>query len=440
MAKEANRNLTGWYAVGIMTVAYMFSYIDRQIISLMVGPIREDLGISDSAFSLLVGLAFALFYTVLGIPIARLADASNRRNIIAIGIAFWSVATAACGLAKSFAQLFVARIAVGVGEAALSPAAYSMLADMFPPKKLGRAIGIYGSGVFIGIGLSFIIGAYLVTALEANGGLTLPLFGHLKPWQATFVIVGSPGLIIALFMLTVKEPARSHAATASMPIRDVLGFAMRHRRVYALHFVGFAMITLMFNGIMAWAAEYFIRIHEIPRAEIGPKLGILAAVFGGTGIICGGLFNDWLAARGHADAAIKAGLTGAVLLLPFAIAAPLMADPDVSLALFAPLLFFVSFPFGPAAAGLQLVTPSRMRAQMSAVYLFFVNLTGIGFGGTAVALLTDFVFYDDMKLHWSMACVAAIGGILAITLLALAQKPFRSSIAELADESTAPAN
>lgn len=440
MAKEADKNLTGWYAVSIMTVAYMFSYIDRQIISLMVGPIRADLGISDSAFSLLVGLAFALFYTVLGIPIARLADASNRRNIIAIGIAFWSLATASCGLAKNFAQLFVARIAVGVGEAALSPAAYSMLADMFSPKKLGRAIGVYSSGVFIGIGLSFIIGAYLVTALESNGGLSLPLFGHLKPWQATFVIVGSPGILIALIMLTVKEPARTYAATTSMPIRDVLGFAMRHHRIYALHFIGFAMLTLMFNGIMAWAAEYFIRIHEIPRAEIGPKLGILAAVFGGTGIVCGGLFSDWLAARGHTDAPIKAGLTGTVLLLPFAVAAPLMGDPTVSLALFAPLLFFVSFPFGPAAAGLQLVTPPRMRAQMSAVYLFFVNLTGIGFGGTAVALLTDFVFHDDMRLHWSMASVAAIGGLLAIVLLTLAQRPFRDAIAELADEPVTPAN
>jgi MFS family permease len=440
VAKENNSQLAGWYAVGIMTVAYTFSYIDRQIISLMVGPIREDLGISDSGFSLLVGIAFALFYTVLGIPIARLADARNRRNIIAIGIAFWSLATAACGLAKNFAQLFVARVAVGVGEAALSPAAYSMLADMFSAKRLGRAIGIYSSGVFIGIGLSFIIGAYLVTALEANGGLTLPLFGHLKPWQATFVIVGAPGVIVALLMLTTREPARGHAVRQSMPIREVIGYALRHYRVYLLHFFGFAMVTLLFNGIMAWAAEYFIRIHEIPRADIGPKLGILAAVFGGTGIIAGGLFSDFLAARGHSDAPIKASLAGVVLLLPFAVAAPLVASPDLSLALFAPLLFFVSFPFGPAAAGLQLVTPPRMRAQMSAVYLFFVNLTGIGFGGTAVALMTDFVFHDDMKLHLSMASVAAIGGLLAILLLALAQKPFRSSIAELADASTTTAH
>jgi len=167
-----------WYAVGILTVAYTFSYIDRQILSLMVGPIRADLGISDSAFSLLHGLAFAVFYTLLGVPIGRLADRRNRRNIIALGVAFWSLATVCCGLARSFWQLFAARVAVGVGEAALSPAAYSMLADLFPKEKLGRAIGIYSSGVFVGIGLSFIIGGMLIATIEAMGGITLPVVGH----------------------------------------------------------------------------------------------------------------------------------------------------------------------------------------------------------------------------------------------------------------------
>ncbi len=422
-----------WYAVGVLTVAYTFSYIDRQILSLMVGPIRADLDISDSQFSLLHGLAFAIFYTLLGIPIGRLADRANRRNIIAIGVAFWSLATVCCGLVRSFWQLFAARVAVGVGEAALSPAAYSMLADLFPRERLGRAIGIYSSGVFVGIGLSFIIGGMLIGAIEARGGLTLPLVGHLQAWQATFLIVGAPGILVALAMLTLREPKRlgRDPTVASMPIAEVLRYVLRHRRVYLLHFFGFAMITLLFNGIMAWAAEYFIRIHGVPRATIGPQLGILTVIFGGLGIVCGGLYSDWLASRGHTDAPIRAGLTGAVLLLPVAVAATLVPDPRFSLALFAPLLFFVSFPFGPAAAGLQIMTPPAMRAQMSAVYLFVVNLTGIGFGGTATALVTDFVFADDMMLHWSIATVAAVGGVLSVLLLALARRPFRDSIAEL---------
>lgn len=422
-----------WYAVAVLTVAYTFSYIDRQILALMIGPIRADLGITDSQFSLLHGLAFALFYTFLGIPIGRLADSTNRRNLIAIGIAFWSVATAACGLVKTFGQLFLARIGVGVGEAALSPAAYSMLADLFPREKLGRAIGVYGTGVFIGIGLSFIIGSVLVSALEARGGLTLPLLGHLKAWQATFVIVGLPGVVLAALTLTLKEPARTGVRDQSgqMSIPEVLRYVMQHRRVYLLHFFGFAMVTLLFNAIMAWAAEYFIRIHDMARADIGPKLGLLSVFFGGSGIVAGGLLSDWLAQRGFRDAPMRAGLIGVACLIPVAIAAPIVPDATLSFWLFAPLLFFVSFPFGPAAAGLQLITPPVMRAQVSAVYLFVVNLTGIGFGGTATALVTDFVYQDDNMLHWSMATVALFGGVLAIALLALAFKPYRDAMARV---------
>lgn len=427
---KTGRNPASWYAVGVLTVAYTFSYIDRQILALMVGPIRQDLDISDSQFSLLYGLAFALFYALFGIPIGRLADSRNRRNLIAAGIAIWSIATVSCGLVRSYWQLFAARVGVGIGEAALSPAAYSMLADLFPRNKLGRAIGIYSSGVFLGIGLSFIIGALVISKIEAMGGLTLPLFGHLQAWQATFIIVGAPGLLLAAVTLTITEPKRQGDGEV-MPLRSVFAYAARHKKVYALYFVGFAMITLMFNATMAWAAEYFIRIHDISRVEIGPQLGMLSVVFGGSGIICGGLFSDWLATRGATDAPVRAALLGTIVLTPIAVLTPLISNADVSLMLFAPLLFFVSFPFAPAAAGLQLMTPPAMRGQMSAVYLFVVNLTGIGFGGTATALMTDFVFADDMKLHWSMATVTAIAGLLAIVILTMALKPYRVNIAQL---------
>ncbi len=307
-----------------------------------------------------------------------------------------------------------------------------MLADMFHPRRLGKAIGIYSSGVFFGIGMSFVIGALVISALEARGGVDLPIIGHLAAWQATFMIVGLPGLLVAIAMMvmTLKEPARVGASDA-MPVRTVVAYAARHGRVYALHFTGFSMITLLFNGIMGWGAEYFIRIHEVPRAEIGVRLGLITMAFGGSGIICGGLLSDWLAGRGHKDASITAALVGATCLVPIATLAPLVDDPDLSLILFAPLLFFSSFPFGPAAAGLQLITPPAMRAQMSAVYLFVINLTGIGFGPTAIALVNDFVFADEMKLHWSMSAVSLVAGVLGVALLALARRPFRDSVLEL---------
>ncbi|MGA0266117.1 MAG: spinster family MFS transporter [Lysobacterales bacterium] len=427
-----------WYTVGVLTLAYLFSYIDRQILSLMVGPIKRDLGLTDTQFSLLHGLAFAIFYTLLGIPIARLADNRNRRTLIAIGVALWSLATAAGGLARNFGQLFAARVAVGVGEAALSPAAYSMLADRFPGDRLGKAIGIYSSGVFIGIGLSFIIGGVLVAGLEAAGGLTVPLLGTLKSWQATFIIVGLPGLLVAMLVLTLKEPARRSLAGNSTPERldnrQILQWLSAHKRLYLTHFAGFAMMTLLFNAIMAWAPELFIRIHDVERGVIGIRLGILAAVFGGAGIVCGGIYSDWLARRGDTAAPMRAGLTGCAVLAPFAVAAPLAPSADLALWLFAPLLFFVSFPFGPAASALQLITPARMRAQVSALYLFIVNLTGIGFGGTATALMTDYVFRDGMKLHLAMASIAALGGVLAVILLSLSLQPFRVAYREILEQ------
>lgn len=417
---------TAWYTVGVLTLAYLFSYVDRQILSLMVGPIQRDLQLSDTQFSLLHGFAFAIFYTFLGIPIARLADTRSRRLLIAAGIALWSIATAMGGLARNFVQLFTARIAVGVGEAALSPAAYSMLADLFPRERLGRAMGIYSSGVFIGIGLSFVIGGVLVAGLEASGGLTVPLLGTLKSWQATFMIVGLPGLLVALLMLTLREPPRTGRPPDARPdFGQLLAWLRGHPGLYLAHFAGFAMLTLLFNAIMAWAPEYFIRIHGLERREIGIQLGIFAATFGGLGIVCGGLYSDYLSARGDLAGPMRAGLQGAAALTPIAIAAVLVTDAQVSLWLFAPLLFFVSFPFGPAAAGLQMVTPPHLRAQVSAVYLFVVNLTGIGFGPTAAALLTDFVYRDPLKLHWSMATITAIGGVLSVLLLAYSLRPFR---------------
>ena len=427
-----------WYTVGVLTLAYLFSYIDRQILSLMVGPIKRDLMLTDTQFSLLHGLAFAIFYTLLGIPIARLADNHNRRKLIAIGVALWSLATAAGGLARNFGQLFMARIAVGVGEAALSPAAYSLLADRFPREQLGRAIGVYSSGVFIGIGLSFIIGGVLVAGLEASGGLAVPGLGTLSSWQATFMIVGFPGLLVALLVMTISEPDRVHMgggrADQRLSTGQIVRWIKTHRRLYLAHFTGFAMLTLLFNAIMAWAPEMFIRIHGIDRGIIGIQLGLLAAIFGGLGIVSGGVFSDWLARRGNETAPMTAALVGCILLTPCAVAAPLLANPQAALWMFAPLLFFVSFPFGPAASSLQLVTPARMRAQVSALYLFIVNLTGIGFGGTATALLTDYVFRDPMKLHQAMAAIALLGGCLAILFIAWSLGAFRTAQRSLLEQ------
>ena len=427
-----------WYIVGVLTVAYVCSFIDRSVLGLMVGPIREDLGITDTQFSLLHGFAFAIFYTLLGIPIAWLADRASRRNIIAAGIAVWSLMTALCGLARTFGAMFMARVGVGVGEAALSPAAYSMIADLFPRERLGRALGIYSSGVFIGIGLSFILVAELIGVLDT---VTLPLVGELAPWRLTLIVLGVPGLAIAALCFTFREPVRRGAKTGAFPLRQVGRFFRRNLSLYLLHFIAFSMLTLLFNAVMTWFAEYLIRIHGMDRAAAGWYLGIIVTFFGGGGIICGGLYSDYLKRRGDNGGAIRSALLAACLLLPLGATATLMPTAQLSLVLCAPLLFFSSWVFAPATTALQLFTPPAMRAQFSAVYLFVVNLTGIGFGGTAAALITDYVFRDDGKLHYSIALAAGLSGAISIVLLWRLLAIYRRSMdlreAQLASEGAA---
>jgi len=431
-----------WYTVGVLTLAYTCSYIDRSILSLMVGPVRSDLGLSDTQFSLLHGLAFAIFYTIMGVPIARLADSGNRKRIIAMGIFLWSLMTAACGLCRNFWQLFLARVGVGIGEAALSPAAYSIIADSFPKAQLGRALGIYASGVFLGIGLSFIIGGTAIDRI-ANADLSqYRWLSNFQPWQLTFFLVGLPGLLICLLALSIQEPGRKHRLKThpsghamnsgkALPIKQILAYMRQNRLTYLTHFAGFSMLTLMFNGILSWAPEFFLRTHAMSRTDIGFYLGLIVLVFGTSGILSGGLFSDMLIKRGYTHGPILAGLTGAAFSLPFSISAMLVSSATLSLLLFCPLLFFASFPFSPAAAALQLVTPNQMRAQISAVYLFIVNLTGIGMGATVTALITDYVFGDDAMLRYSMSLVGGISSLFACAILYFGMAYYRQSIRRL---------
>ena len=197
-----------WYVVVVLTVAYMFSFLDRQILALLIEPIRQDLEITDFQISLLLGLAFGIFYTALGIPIGRLADRRSRRGIIAVGVTIWCLMTAACGLARNFSQLFLARIGVGVGEATLNPSAYSLISDYFPRQRRGRAISFYNMGVSLGAGVAMVVGGQIIAFAFDTPRVTLPIVGELYAWQLVFLLVGLPGLLIAALMITVREPER----------------------------------------------------------------------------------------------------------------------------------------------------------------------------------------------------------------------------------------
>lgn len=428
-----------WYVLGVLTLAYTVSFIDRQILALLVEPIRRDLKISDTEISLLQGFAFAIFYTIMGLPIARLADVRSRRVIVAVGIFFWSVMTAACGLTRNFWQLFGARVGVGVGEAALSPPAYSIISDYFPPDRLSRAISFYSMGIYIGAGLAFVVGGAVIHLVEAAGVTTVPLLGDLFPWQITFLVVALPGLVVVALMTTVREPVRRGLAavkgpvmpkTAAAPpsVAQVAAFVKERWKVLSSHYVGYALFALVGYANISWIPTFIIRTHGWTASEVGLTYGVLILVFGTAGVVSGGWLADRMRRRGRADANMRVTMYAAIAITAPLIAAPLMDDPVIALVLIAPGIFLVSLPFGVAPAALQVITPNQMRAQVSALYLFVVNIIGLGLGPTVVALITDYVFGDDLALRYSLAIMGGVTAPLAALVLALGLKHYRTSL------------
>lgn len=417
-----------WSTVAILMVAYVLSFIDRQILNLLVGPIRRDLAISDTQMSLLMGLSFALFYTLCGIPLGRMADSRSRRGLITVGVLIWSAMTAACGLARQYWQFLLFRVGVGVGEAALSPAAYSLIADSFPAQRRATAISVYSMGIYLGSGLAFLLGGLVIKFASAQGDVHLPLFGEVRPWQLIFLILGAAGVLFTLLMLAVKEPQRHGVgAGVEVPMREVGAYLRANRKTVICHNFGFACISFASYGSGAWVPTFFVRTYGWDAGHVGVVYGSIVAVFGCLGIVFGGRLADRWAKRGRTDANMRVGLLAACLALPLSVAFPLLDDANLVALLMAPTVFCLSMPFGVAPAAIQEIMPNSMRGQASAIYLFVVTLFGLGVGPTAVALVTDFVFHDDMALRYSLLIVTSLALLGGVLLLGMGLKPYRQS-------------
>lgn len=420
--------LRAWYAVAVLVLAFIFSFIDRIVIALLVEPIKADLGISDFDIGLLQGFAFAIFYALLGIPIGRLSDRISRRGIIATGIAVWSLMTAACGLARSFFGLFLARVGVGVGEATLSPAAYSMISDYFPREKLGRALGVYQSGAMLGAGIAFLVGGAAVQLLSAHDGQVLPVLGAVRMWQLAFFAVGLPGLLIALLMLTVKEPVRrgrASGAASGIPLRAVLAYIGSHRGLFVAHFTGFALLVVPITTVLAWAPTYLSRVLGFARAESGFVLGMMLLILSPAAVYFGGWLIDYLQKRGHADAPFRVSIGAALAIIPLSLFATTGRDPVLALWLIGPLIFCACISQAAAPTVIQVMVPNEMRAQISAVWMLCMNLISTIMGPTMVGFITVYVLTDDMAVGTSIAIVNVLSAPIAALILWTGLKFFR---------------
>lgn len=364
----------------LLTLTYFFSYMDRQILSILLEPIRADLKLSDTQLGLLTGLAFAVFYATLGIPVARLADRGNRRNIVAISLAVWSFFTALCGLAQNFVQLLLARIGVGVGEAGSSPPSHSMIADLYPPDRRAGAMAIYTSGVVLGGGFGTMIGGYLA---------------HEYGWRVAIMAVGVPGLLLAVIVrLFVVEPPRgmSEPGVAHKPEQPPLsqGFATLWAEPAARHLVmGVTLTSLIGYALAAFGPAFYIRSFGLDVRSVGLILGPLVAIVGTISGVAGGMIADrWAKRQGlHVQAWLVAILK--TIALPFLIAMYLSPNAWVAVPVYAVAVLFQSSYLGPTFALLQGLAPLRLRAMWAAITLLVINLIGLGLGPTAIGAISD---------------------------------------------------
>lgn len=428
-------NAYAWYVVLLCMLAYIFSFIDRQILALMIEPIKADLNLSDTQFSLLHGLAFSLFYAFMGLPLAYLADRFSRPKIIAVGIVFWSIATALCGLSKSFIQLFFSRMGVGVGEATLSPAAYSMFSDMFSKDKLGRAVAVYSSGSFVGGGIAFLVGGYVIGLLKNMSLIEVPLLGAIKAWQMAFILVGLPGVFIGLlFILTVRDPqrkgqrldAQGHVEKTSM--KKAFKFIKKHSTTFGCHYFGFTFYAMALYCLISWTPAFYMRKYGLTPTEAGYMLGTVMLVANTLGVFCAGWLNDWFIQKGRKDAPMITGVMGIVGLIIPMIVFTQVSELWLSVALLVPAMFFASFPMPISTTAMQMLAPNQIRAQISAVFLLISNLVAVGIGTTLVALMTDKIFGNPLMVGMSLSIVGACSCVMAFILLKKGCKAFSVSM------------
>jgi MFS family permease len=419
-----------WYVVFVLMICLTLSFIDRQILSLLVDPIKRDLGVSDTRIGVLQGLAFALFYTFMGLPVGWLVDRYSRRTIIVAGVVFWSAMTALCAVAGAFWSLFAARTGVGVGEATLGPSAMSLTTDYFPKEKLGAALSLYGMGIFIGSGVAMIVGGAVTQAVVGMPAVTLPVIGEIASWRLTFLIVGLPGLLVGLLLYTVREPLRRNLLRTAegQASRLSLGEAVREVRSRWRSVAG-ACVALSAQAacnyaIFAWAPEYFRRVHKWERATIGLTLGLMTLTAGIVGIYAGGKLCDRWIRRGIHEAPLKVGVVATVCAGVFFGLAMSMPDLKWLLALMVPAQFFLALPVGSSYAALQLIVPNQLRGQVSALLFFTISLGGQTIGPFLPGFLNDRVFHDGNMIGWSLAITVVLASAVSAAFFRATYQPY----------------
>jgi len=418
-----------FFALAVLLVMSTLSFLDRKALSLLVQPIRHDLRINDFEFSLVQGASFSLFYVLLSYPVGWMVDRFSRRWVIYGGVTVWSAATVASGLASSFPQILIARSLLGVGEASLGPAAYSLLADMFPKNRLGMAITVFGTGAMFGGVGAFFMGGAVTYLLRNSHGVALPLVGLLHPWQVVLVLMGALGLAFGPLIFSFREPMR----VASPVARQAGGKVWAHLRArpvfYICLFIGAGSHALVASAGAFWGPAYMLRTFHWTIAQVGFTLALLSAFTGLIGMVGSGLLVDRLFSRGVRDAHLAVFSAYAAISTVTGVAAYLSSQPIVYLVL-SSIHGMTSGIGGLAAATLTVACPAELRGRLSGLLVLVINLGTLGLAPSVVAFLTDYVFHGDAHVGWSLATVTGVFGPIAFVTLMLARRPMRRLVEE----------
>lgn len=416
-----------WYVALLLATAHLVSFIDRYLMSLMMEPLKADLGVSDTQLGLLQGTGFVILYTLVAVPLGRAADRVNRRNLIIAGILIWSVATALCGLATSFGWLFAARIGVGFGEAALVPAAMSLLSAYFPRHQLGRAVSLFTTGASLGKSAALIGGGGVLAALTVAGGLSIG-GAVLAPWQGTFVLMAIPGIALALLIFTVREPARAASSAEKPGIAEAWRYVFLHRAAFGLHTAASALVVLTIQSIAAWAPSFYVRFFDLTPSQAGIAIGSVILVAAPLGHLTGGTLTDWFQTRqwrSPVAPVIVLGMGGAI---PSVILFVMSTSLTLSLVAYGVLSFCITLAAPASLAGVQMLTPDRLRGIVTSMFLAVTTLVGIGLGPVLVGLCTDLAG-GPLQLGKALMILICGVAVIAIVLALASQRPFERTAA-----------
>jgi len=430
-ASEKISSLYAAYVVFVLIVCYTFSFADRQILSLLVGPIKQDLGLSDTKIGLLQGLAFAVFYAALGFPLGRLSDRGSRRNLIAIGVFLWSIMTSLCSLAKSFTSLFLTRIGVGVGEAALSPAAVPLISDYFPEERLGTALSFYTMGAAIGSGVALAAGGVVVDSVARLRAISIPFLGVVTPWRLTFLFVGLPGLLLVPLVRTIQEPLRrnllrrGNGSPSHLSVAEVFLELRRRWRSMAGLSAGMVFQSVCGVAFFAWAPTFFVRAHNWTAGEAGRLLGVATLIFCSSGMYAGGLLADHWHRKQMWEGPLRVGVLSAVGMAVSLIGAVAAPGAGVAMGCAAVALFFIGLPSGCVFAAIQMIFPNQVRGQISALFFMALNLGGMVFGSLLPGLFADHLFRNERMIGSAVALTTVISCVSMVVIFPITYQHYR---------------